>query len=77
LLSTHCWDMEWNRGTPPFQDTVNKTDDEEENSHIRNEDGEERVQTDSFCADHDKEGQQKNPKNRIPETHNVIGVEIM
>ena len=54
LLSADRWDMERNRRTRPFQNTVDKTDDEEENSHVGNEDAEKRVQTYSFYANNDK-----------------------
>jgi hypothetical protein len=49
------------KGTRPFQNTVNKTDNKEENGHIRDEDGKERIQTYSFYADHDKKDKEKNP----------------
>ena len=47
--------MKRHRRTCPFQNPVDEADNEEENGTIRNKDGEERIQTDSFYADHDKE----------------------
>jgi hypothetical protein len=61
LLSADRRDVERNRGTCPFQNTVDKTDDEEENGHVRDEDAEERVQTYSFYANNDKKDKKKNP----------------
>ena len=52
--------MERNRRTRPFQNAVDEAGDEEENGEVGDEDAEERVQTYSFYADHDKEDEQKN-----------------
>ena len=60
LLARDRRDVKGNGRTRPFQDAVNKSDDEKDNGHVRNEDTKDGIEAYSSYANKDEKEKDKN-----------------